>query len=563
MISRRSIDGVLFLTLVTVIVTVTTMYVSQENTFYWWDYADYHNYAILVTDTFRSSVGEGWKFVRETLTQQKNALHVVPLLPFLIIGGNSRLAYILGIALTYFLPFSLAMGAIASSIVPTSIDRCDKNVLQPASQLSFWIAAFLTLLVPLSWVPLLRGYPDVGGVMLLGWASWLYLRNPRLSKIWQIVAMGSLLGLSILFRRHFAYGAISILVAAWLSQFSVKAWQQWLTLSLRLAAVALVSFVVLAGVAWEFTIRAMTTDYVSRYAVWSLPVSDIFWRIVSGYGWGFLIVALAGWILQIWHLQNSENYRNWLFVAIAGTVAMAISILKLRYGNLHYTLHLTPWFVLGCIGWIGAMQRRRLVLSLTGLYLFVNCSLGLGDVPQRSIFFFAKSHPPIERHDTIDLRRSIDRLRELTTPEDSIFVIGASNEFNALMLMDGELEMYGDDRRLNFLPVPILDGNISPVDTLLLADWVVLATPLQVIQPGDEQIVRSNSQNVVKVMFEAFSENWEITRDFQKIPESFQLDNGVVLSLYQRIRETSEKVEEQTRSSVRATLDFLKSDDSP
>lgn len=548
----RSTDAMLATLLLGVILTVSGGYVLQENTYYWWDYADYHNYALIVANAFRDSFGDGVTLVRQTLTQQKNALHVFPLLPFLLLGGESRLAYVLGVAVMYLFPFCLGMGAMATQLgLGKDVEKNPRRV--------FWTATFLPLLLPPTWVPLLRGYPDIGGAMLLVWGSWLYLRNPRLTDVRQILAMGTLLGWSVLFRRHFAYGVLTLLLAAWLSWGVPRRWRCWrdaLGVSLRLAAVAAVSGVWVAAVAWEFAVAAATTDFVSRYQIWQLPVGEMLGRTGVAFGWGVWLLAGLGFAAG-----GSEGWRR--FGGLALLLALGFLTLRLRYGNVHYLLHVIPWLSLGVLGVLGSLwQRRRwLLLAMLGLFLWLNLSLGLGGLAplQTSGWMLVKAHPPLVRGDLATLRELILELRSQTvrptTANDTIAVVAASNRFNASLLLDGEFLEFGTERRLNWLALPILDGGASPVPVLQAADWVVWVTPLQVIQPWEEQIVRSHAQDVVRVTYEMFAENWEIARDFRRLPQVYELDKGMTAYLYQRVRPTSAAVAERTEARVQRYLD--------
>jgi hypothetical protein len=85
---------------------------------------------------------------------------------------------------------------------------------------------------------------------------------------------------------------------------------------------------------------------------------------------------------------------------------------------------------------------------------------------------------------------------------------------------------------------------------LLQSQYAVVAVPFQQVLPTDEQVLRSHEQDVVKVVYDAFTQNWEIARDFQLLPEQFKLENGVTVSVYRRMRPTD------TATAVR-TLDAM------
>ncbi len=73
---------------------------------------------------------------------------------------------------------------------------------------------WVTLLLPTVWASTLRGYPDAGGAALLLVAVALHLRNAAAgSRLWRVALVGVAVGASILFRRHYAYAAVSVIAA--------------------------------------------------------------------------------------------------------------------------------------------------------------------------------------------------------------------------------------------------------------------------------------------------------------------------------------------------------------
>ncbi|OAB58029.1 hypothetical protein AY600_18045 [Phormidium willei BDU 130791] len=543
MTQLRASDGLAALLLLLTVVSLVIRYITPETGFYWWDYADYHNYAILMAEAFNQSPNDGWEFLRQSLSQQKNGLHILPLLPIIQLGDHHRLAYILSLALIYLIPFSLGMGAIATELPLRHLGQWGKRPV-------FWFTTVLTLLLPMTWIPMLRGYPDIGGAMVLVWATWLYLRYPRLRQSWQILALGAMIALMVLLRRHFAYSALTLLLAVALSQpiGSRKDWQKSLILWLRLAMVGIVSLIVMVIVAPEFTQKAMTTDFSSRYQLWSLPLGVMLSRTGAAYGWGLWAMAIVGWLVsQRW------GQLGWRVVGMAAGLSLGVVLLKLRYGNLHYTLHLTPWLVLGLLAFIEVLLdrvQRRWGLVLLGAYVLVNVSSGLGmlstgmslsvaDALPESVLarvslkpLLAKAHPPLVRQDRAELERLLLRLQGLSQQQQTVALLAASNQVNASMFQSEAFQRF--ENSLTLLPVAIFDGPVSPWETVLEADVVIVATPPQLIELQDEQVVRSQSQTMIRLISEAFLQNQALTEKFRRLPDSFELQGGVQLWLYER-----------------------------
>ena len=65
------IDGFFLFLLVLVTVAVTSIYVSSEHTFYWWDYAGYNTATVNTANLFRDSPDKAWRGVIESLSKEK------------------------------------------------------------------------------------------------------------------------------------------------------------------------------------------------------------------------------------------------------------------------------------------------------------------------------------------------------------------------------------------------------------------------------------------------------------------------------------------------------------
>ncbi len=553
--SKIAINGTLLLLVFVITIAVTSIYISSEHTFYWWDYAGYNNATVGLANSFRESPDKAIRGVLQSLSNEKNLLICLPLVPFLLLFGDSRLSYILSVSLIYVVPFRLLLGAISVKLIPVYPRRV------------FWSTVLLSLLIPMSWIPTLRGYLDTGGCVFVALAILVYLHDVKLKYWWQILLIGCSLAMAILFRRHFAYSAIAFFGAAIFQVFiefiiisksrretalpSPDFWDtamsfpyQYLFASgVKLGLIAATSFSVLMLVAGDFTRSAMTVDYRNLYLAWSLPVNDILTRYVSFYGLGtWLLVAIgfsAGMVTRIMAFPAA------IFVSLFGILSLVEWLLVLRYGYLHYTIHITPIALLGLSAffwttWLTFQGKvRYLMLSVAGLYLSLNAVLGLIPLKLDISRLFMANFPPLVRSDYGEVVRLVEFLRKIAPNEEPIYIAGASNSFNANILKQANRKLNPPEGwwKLNTVGRPLIDSRDTyPLPELLMSQYVVVATPFQQVLLSDEQVLRSHEQDVVKVVYDAFTQNWEISQDFQLLPEQFQLENGVIVRVYRRMR---------------------------
>ena len=562
------IDGFFLFLVVLVTVAVTSIYVSREHTFYWWDYAGYNTATVNTANVFRDSPDQAWRGVRESLSKEKNLLISLPLVPFILLFGESRLSYILSISLIYVLPFRLLLGAISAKLIRVYSRRV------------FWSTVLLSLLIPMSWIPTLRGYLDSGGCVFVALAILVYLQDVKLKSWWKIPLIGFLLAAAILLRRHFAYSAIAFFGAAALQvfiEFIVLIYPRETALSspkdkegvvpfpyrclcesgIKLGLIAATSLTILMLVAGDFTRSALTIDYRNLYVAWSLPVNDILTRYADFYGLGTWLLVLIGFSAGI--LARILVPAEAIFVSLFGVLSLIQWLLVLRYGYLHYTIHITPIALLGIstffwTTWLTLKGKvRYFMLGAAGLYLVLNAAVGLIPLKIDLSRLFMANFPPLVRSDYDEVVKLVEFLRKLAPNEEPIYIVGASNNFNANILRQANRKLNPPEGwwKLNTIGRPQIDSRDTyPLPELLQSQYAVVAVPFQQVLPTDEQVLRSHEQDVVKVVYDAFTQNWEIARDFQLLPEQFKLENGVTVSVYRRVRPTN------TATAVR-TLDAM------
>jgi hypothetical protein len=260
------ISGALVSLLALVIAGVTFLYVSGERFFYCWDYSGYQDLTIDLATSFRDSPTEAVDRVRRSLGDDYPQVVIVPLVPFMLAAGGheSRMVYVQSLALMYLLPFTLVMGAIAVTLLPL----CPRWVLGST--------AALTLLIPMAWVPTLRGSPDTAGALLIALAVLIYVQDIDLKHWWRVPLIGFLVAAAMLLRRHFAYSGIAFMMAVALQalitflvqvrQHGRRALSDVLSSALRIGLMGTSALVTLAVLGWAFVQNVLGHDFAALYA---------------------------------------------------------------------------------------------------------------------------------------------------------------------------------------------------------------------------------------------------------------------------------------------------------
>ena len=525
--------------LLAIVVAVTFAYVSSEHIFYWSDYSGYQNLTHEIAADYRSSPLTAARAVARSMLQDYNALFTLPLLPFVLLLGDSRIVFEIALAVVYLLPFMLVLGLIAIKLIPGP------------PRAVFYSTVVLALLTPFTWVPTLRGYPDTGAACLVALAVWTFVQDTRLARRWQMPIIGVLLALAMLFRRHFAYDAIAFFAAMtgmafW--RFALErrqqphtAWRELRLSGLRIGLAALAMLICLFTVGLPFTYHVLTQDVTALYASYEVPVSRSLQWYVTIYGWVICMAAVVGYVIGLF--VRSIRREPVVFIVLFAGLLLVEWILLVRQLGEHYTLHFTPSMVwgpaiLGWTVWRNAGRRLRVMAAgAGGLYLLANLAVGLTPLVIGTGFgagpLFAVKSPPLTRPDYDNVAQLIDYLRGLTAGGQPIYVAASSDILNKDLVINAERILYGwDQSRLHVLQSPHIDSrDFYPLETLLQAQFVVVVEPFQ-------QQLDNDQQRVVRVVYDLLTQQREIGQEFVKLPPVFVLENGAFAAVYRRIRPT-------------------------
>jgi hypothetical protein len=521
-------------------IAVTSAYVGHENAFYFWDQAVFQNLAARTSLAFASSLADGYHTVGQSLTEDYNALFAVPLAPVLRRLGTTRLAYELAVALVYLVPFALALGTIGAAAI-----RGPRAAV-------FWTTVGITLLTPMTWIPGFRGYPDVGAALLVALALRICVSDPTLLRPRSIVTTGVLLAGAVLFRRHFLFAAAGMFATVALAALaeSLRAREPGRAARAAVGALVRILVAVAAGSASAFLVarpaalRFLQHDFYGLYTAYLNPRSLVATQLLEQYG----AAAVAGAVLGfgIAFKTGVAERRRALFLVGFGVISFVQWVLVVRQIGEQYTLQFTPIVTVGLtmLAWTlwlrGGRPGRTAVAWLGPAFLAANLAYGVGgaheftnaESPLRQLL--APNWPPLVRWDHDEVARLVGALRDLTTPEDPIFVAASSTTLNPDLLSSAERELYGwSGAALNVLNSPAIDSRDQyPLEPLLQAKVVVLVDPLQTHLPADQQ-------KVVGVVHRMLVDRVEIARDFEELPGRFALQRDANVVILRRTRPTS------------------------
>lgn len=516
-------------------IAVASWLVLSSKIFYFWDNRHYQQ----ITFDAWQAAEEGFKawrrHIRATLVDDYNALFTLPLTPAMALFGPSRLVFILSIALLYFFPLALLCGLIGRELC--------RN--RPTMLVLLITLIVITLAAP--WQALVLGYPDFAAALTLSGAIYLYLRDRALKRLSALFVIAGLIALTILLRRHFAYAGLAFIIAAGLVCLAIRWHQQGLAQAVfntgwRIGLLGLATVAVMFLIAPDFTRRALVENYREMYSAYWQPLNLVFAFFHDRLGLLGPILALAGY-LYTWrrHLLDSAGLA---FIALLGGFWLLLWLTLVRQNGPQYMLHLFP-LLLG-VGqgllvytlWQGRRWQHALAVGIVGLIGFscANTFWLYNRTPATLQAVFPDPVLPLTDHalDYAQYQRLLNTLQTRLQHRERLYLAVSHGAMNRDVLLSAEEQLYGTHKlQQQLLLTPDVDSrDWLPLHELLQADFIAITVPFIPHLPAREQ-------DIVRVVMQAFVEDWPFSRDFKQVEQfSFQAVNGFQLLLYQRLQPT-------------------------
>lgn len=188
----------IFITLYIVLFTIS--FIHSETGVYWADLSGYQNlwlnFSQLLSSSPLDAISELFRTIRN---DDYNELPITLSSPFFFLPIGYRLSYILSLVVLYILPLSILIGLLLNKF----------NIH------NFKGIVFISLTFSTFWIPTLRGYPDISGLIFVVSAILISLNNDLTKKISikHAILLGLLLWLPFGLRRWYIYTIISLYVS--------------------------------------------------------------------------------------------------------------------------------------------------------------------------------------------------------------------------------------------------------------------------------------------------------------------------------------------------------------
>jgi hypothetical protein len=537
-------NGMLFTAMLCLLVLANTFvvyFISQEHYVYFWDWAVYWNSYIGFSNSLANEpAGALYNLLRSIQYDDYNLLPVLPLSPFAWMFGTARLPYILAITNVALLPGIGILGLVAMR------SACEHSNLR---QYIYWfLACAVIVLMPAMWAPVVRGWPDALGTVVIGLILLqIFFRPQEAQRLKQYLLVGIVLCLLVLVRRWYSYWAVAFFPAFVLAHaIDIHrrhgfAWRNYRALPLSAVIIGITFAVSLFIVAKPFMLKAMQTDYADIYSAYRFASSsvDSLKNLLAYYGWFQLLAAAVG---LLWLIAKPESRGFGVFLLVHACLVFLMFTHTQDFAVQHHYL-LAPTLAIGIAVLVIKMTihitnrtSRAVILGLMFSGLIAGFSTvffpGAAKITGMAGSLWPKIRTyPFSRDDMTELTGLVAHLEKLEEEEaGSIYVIASSDILNSSILQSA---CQADTTPRKFCACI---GNTHDVDKrdgfpnqFLQATYIVVATPIQ-------YHLRAEDQRVIGFLAHAVHDRHGIGASFERVSGKFALDRDVEVTVFRKVR---------------------------
>ena len=500
---KKYIFKFLFASFLLLSIAGSVCFVRSEQTVYDWDFTrEWNSYMyaghLLKQDGFLRMVNV---VIESIQSNTYNMIPVVPLLPAFILFGPERSVYIAAIVVVY------GLGALVSFFSFFSIFLSKEEKNKP------YVLLFLTLalFIPQSWLPILRGYPDIGGLIFIFLIWKFHFQSlPEQPYIPQRIF---LLVCAAIFRRGYVIWVMSYLIV-WLAQSIIEAIfvlkkqrLHGVYHSLLVAACTGCMYYILLYPlsAWSTQVNLSTL-----YAGYRATASNLLasWDIFRNFGGYVIVLASIGFYLGI-----KEGKSKILAILLVQTIITFILHRSVMDFNPHHLYLFIPLIAsLMVIFWVVTVrlfcknQKNLLMYLFLGIVVWIgNWLYVLSPAPQVTQYVYSNMKIfPLVRKDLGELKDLLDTL-SIYFDEDpgDVYVLASSFTLNSSILQNYCSQLYDSqkvDRFCSRIRTTVdVDAESDMQIDLDSMKYIVIGNPIQYhMQPNYQQAIGIPATNMLR-----------------------------------------------------------------
>lgn len=531
-------------------------YVLTQKTVFYWDESGYWTSAIELTRLFRNEFADGVSAIIASLSTDYNYLPIVPIVPIMMLFGNSRVVFIVSILNLYLVPASIGATYLFDKFFMKGVCR---------RRLFFVTALAATLSLPPVLFPVLSGQVDAVGLPVIVVILWTITRvSMKKTASLPLIVLGVMLCFLVVLRRWYSFWAIAA-VLSYIITFSVKicidarnnAGQArriiWGALKQLIINISIVGVIAAATLylLFPYLFNAYLVNYSDLYSAYRGGRLEQVWEFVNHIGFVLLAMAVIGYILVL-KMKCSSPLRYTAAFFIVQAVIIYILFTSTQNFSIHHYYLIVPFLVFG----VFLLLRRTadssmsdaavvMIIILTivvwlPIYSFgkpVHWRPSSNDL-KKEWPLFGRKNGPVVRTDLSELSRLATFVEKKKQPGDTIYVVASSDTFNDSLFRDILLPDHFIGGVINSSHVDKRDGFNND---FFRAKYVIVADPVQTHLHSGQLVITNLAQQIIQ----------GCGRDNLSRVGTFYLDRGVRLTLYERIGKYDQCFVDELRATIK------------
>jgi hypothetical protein len=537
-----------YLALALMALVFVTFYVRAEDAVYLFDYRGYWGqYDEIGADIRNLQFGKALDFTfRAILRSDYNPTPILVLEPFYLLFANDRIGYISGIALVYLIPVAFLGASLSADTIPFALSPGAKK------EATIFLLLPIAALFPPFWIPSLRGYPDIVGLLPLGLAVVLALRTDFSAsvRLRRSAQLGALLWIAFLLRRWYAYADLALLASSFLTEIARLRTLHRLS-ARRTAFLAFnhgIAGATILALAMLFQpillLRIVRTNYADAYAAFQVSSYQHLVNLYAYYGPLCLALSAVGAVVTVGlFLTGEERGRDGTFFTL-NAVLLYLVFTRTQDFDLHHYLPLSLWLLaLTASGLSGLVAYFRLsaVKAFFAVYVVAGLTFAsvFGALPSvidaRLAWVLPQTKiPPLKFPDRSGYVAMLDKLDAAMRPGDSFAVLGHYDQLSSELV-----RVLAPPLANRMVDSTILDARDGFATEPLQARFILVSDPPDLAElPADQS-------RVITFPSKRIFDGKGIGAAYRRLDDGFQLRPNVRGYIFERTRPfTRDEVDE-------------------
>lgn len=500
-----------FLIIALTVNILAVLYITKSSVIYFWDDATYWDISRKIAS---GAINEGgfWRNVYASVgTQDYNYIAALPSAFLARLFGESRLVYVLGLVNMYLLPSFIAVYLLARK-------------LSKAPKIA---TAIVILICPSMMFLTFNGFVDIGGLLICLLCFNLYYAKGGEGRIWRYALIGALLVLMMLWRRWYAFFAVSFVTAMLADCVLFK--RKWQGAAVTIAVCALLLTLCFR----DFLINQLIRDYGSLYADYKFSVTTDFKLITRYFGVIFIAVLAAASVAA--GIKKKE--MRTVFIWLQMIVCLFMFISTQTHGQQHLLLY-APSLIMLTLITIKHINKEWMLIGISVLALAHSLNVYIPRLQPKSLNEIKGyalipnfSMLPQSRGDTDEILALKQKLDTTVYDGDTLGVLASSFVLNEDILKNVQPSLGVKQIRDNYIvSLPQVDSRDRDLSALYNVNYVLVALPAQTH-------LAEGSQTVVTEAVRSFENYTDIATAYIEIPECEAVIGDITVKLFWRVRD--------------------------